>query len=75
MVDIDASLVGLLVHLHTAESVPSTVGVAACVLCYRQVDTCIYVFSDIRNDILTFTILLGPTLAKIVELTPVKSCD
>ena len=58
MVDIDASLVRFLVHLHTAESVPSTVGVAACVLCYRQVDTCIYVFSDIRNDILTFTILV-----------------
>lgn len=53
MVDIDASLVGLLVHLHTTKGVPGMIGVAACVLCYRQVDTCIYVFSDIFNDIHT----------------------
>lgn len=57
MVDVDACLVRFLVYLHTAECVPSMVGVAACVLCYRQVDTCVYVFSDIRNVILTITLI------------------
>ncbi len=75
MVDIDASLVGLLVHLHTAECVPSMVGVAACVLCYRQVDTSIYVFLVTFLTTYLPLSLLGPTLMKVVELTPVISSD
>ena len=53
MVDIDASLVGLLVHLHTTKGVPGMIGVAACVLDDRLVDASVYFFSDISYDILS----------------------
>ena len=47
MVDIDASLVGLLVHLHTTKGVPGIVDVFACILGDRLVDASVYFFSDI----------------------------
>lgn len=51
MVDIDASLVGLLVHLHTTKGVPGIVDVFACILGDRLVDASVYFFSDISYDI------------------------
>lgn len=47
MVDIDASLVRFLVHLHTAQGVPGIIDVFACILGDRLVDTSVYFFSDI----------------------------
>ena len=55
MVDIDASLVGLLVHLHTTQGVPGIVDVFACILGDRQVDASVYFFSDISYDIIFTT--------------------
>ena len=51
MVDIDASLVWLLVHLHTTKGVPGIVDVFACILGDRLVDAGVYFFSDISYDI------------------------
>lgn len=74
MVDIDASLVGLLVHLHTTKGVPGFVDVFACILDDRLVDASVYFFSDISYDIFS-TAFSGPTLMKTVELMPVMSSD
>ena len=70
LVDVDASLVGLLIHLHAAKCVPGIVGVAVCVLGYCQVDICVYVFSDVSYYIFSVAF----TWANFDEDGRVDSC-
>ena len=74
MVDIDASLIGLLVHLHTTKGVPGSVDVFACILGDRLVDASVYFFSDISYDIFS-TAFFRTNLDETVELMPVMSSD